>query len=68
MSSQNGCLTGMAYMHPMISAVMRLDSVLFTEVNERVFRDTELLDDLSAPLVGAIAYQGIITWSHPLTI
>jgi hypothetical protein len=31
------------------------DSVVFTVVNERVFRDTELLAGLSAPLVGAIA-------------
>ena len=34
--------------------------VLFTEVNERVFRDTEILDEVSAPLIGAIAYQDLV--------
>jgi hypothetical protein len=34
--------------------------VLFTEVNERVFRDSEIIDGLSAPLVGAIDYQDLI--------
>ena len=33
---------------------------LFTAVNERVFRDSEILDDVPAPLVGAIAYQDLI--------
>jgi hypothetical protein len=41
------------------------DSVLFTEVKERVFRDAELLDAFPATLVGAIAYQGIIIVASP---
>lgn len=36
------------------------DSVLFTEINDRVFRDTEILHEVTAPLVGAIAYQDFI--------
>lgn len=37
-----------------------VDSVLYTEINERVFRDSEILDDISAPLVGIIGYQDLI--------
>ena len=36
------------------------DSVLITEVNERVFRDSEILADVPVPLVGAIDYQDLI--------
>ena len=35
-------------------------SVLITEVNERVFRDSEIIDDVLVPLVGAIGYQDLI--------
>ena len=36
------------------------DSILITEVNERVFRDHEILDDVPVPLVGAIGYRDLI--------
>jgi len=36
------------------------DSVLFTGVNELVFRDSRLLPDVTPPLFGTIAYQGFI--------
>ena len=36
------------------------DSVLITEVNERVFRDGEILDGVLVPLVGAIGYHDLI--------
>ena len=35
-------------------------SVLITEVNERVFRDSEIIDDVLVPLVGAIGYLDLI--------
>jgi len=45
-------------------------SVYFTEVNNQVFRDSELLEGFSAPLVGAILYQGfiIVASSDTLTL
>ena len=36
------------------------DTALFTAVSEQVFRNAELLDDITAPLVGVIAYQEFI--------
>ena len=36
------------------------DSVLYTGINELVFRNTELLDGVKAPLVGTIVYQDFI--------
>ncbi|MGB5180149.1 MAG: PepSY domain-containing protein [Gammaproteobacteria bacterium] len=33
--------------------------VLFTAVNERVFRDSEIIDGITSPLVGAIDYQDL---------
>lgn len=46
------------------------DSVYFTEVNERIYRGTERRDELSAPLVGAIARQDfiIVASSDTLTL
>ena len=34
--------------------------VLFTDINDRVFRDAEILHEVTAPLVGAIAYNDFI--------
>ena len=36
------------------------DSVLYTEINNLVFRDTEIIHEITAPLVGTIAYQDFI--------
>jgi len=36
------------------------NSVLFTEINNRVFRDAEILHEVKTPLIGAIAYQDFI--------